>query len=171
MLRYFIVAMLFCGTGMARAEGGTCPSGMYPIGGPGQGCAPIPGYYDNDNGAVEPAESIPMVWEERWGAVVSEADGSGFGAIAGARSKDDAENEALQRCRSTVTSNQDKCRVRMSYRNQCVAYAWGGGYSGVARAIDKSTADSLALLTCAEGTKAECKVYYSDCSYAEAVRP
>ena len=66
-------------------------------------------------------------------------------------------------------SPQTKCEVQISYRNQCAAYAWGAGRSVASHAIDIPTATEDALKSCGATAGTTCKIYYSGCSYAEAV--
>lgn len=141
----------------ARAEG-RCPAGYFPIGGGGsgwEGCAPM------GNGAGEPTEE----WETRWGAI---ATGNGlFGAAEGASSKSQAEKIALRQCRESGGKG-GKCKVKITYHDQCAALAWGDGGAIAFRSPDRSDAETSAVAACSQHTT-DCQLYYSACSYPERV--
>jgi len=80
--------------------------------------------------------------------------------------KSDAAKEAQDRCASQGASD---CRVLMTYKNQCAAYAYGkrSGMDGVVsttRARSKDEAASSALQHCVVDGGQACKVVYTDCS-------
>lgn len=95
--------------------------------------------------------------------------GYGLGAVNSFKSELAATQAAVQQCRTTATISQTKCEVQISYRNQCAAYAWGAGRSVASHAIDIPTATEDALKSCGATAGTTCKIYYSGCSYAEAV--
>ena len=148
---------LFLMSGQSHAEG-ICPAGSFPIGGGNggwQGCAPM------GNGAGEPAEE----WETRWGAI---ATGNGlFGAAEGASSKSQAEKIALRQCQESGGKG-GKCKVKITYRDQCAALAWGDGGAIAFRSPDRSDAETSAVAACSQHTT-DCQLYYSACSYPERV--
>ncbi len=58
----FAVGLLLLGTGGAHAEGGSCPSGYYPIGGQGTiGCAPLPGAGNQQAPQAAPSSSYAAI--------------------------------------------------------------------------------------------------------------
>ncbi|WP_243402633.1 DUF4189 domain-containing protein [Stenotrophomonas sp. SPM] len=145
----------------ALAEG-NCPPGMYPIGGQGvQGCGPIPAG-GGDQGGLKPNGK----WIKTWGAISYSEKVGTVGAVVGMLTKSDAAKEAQDRCTSQGASD---CRVLMTYKNQCAAYAYGkgSGMDGVVsttRARSKDEAASAALKHCAADGGQACKVVYTDCS-------
>lgn len=170
-LKHLLVGVLIAVMpGMAKAEG-RCPPGMFEtVSRDYLACAPIPGYGQGDSDTGEESQPpIPTEWEERWGAIATESKGGGFGAVNSFESESAATQAALQQCRTTATISQTKCEVQISYRNQCAAYAWGAGRSVASHAIDIPTATEDALKSCGATAGTACKIYYSGCSYAEAV--
>lgn len=151
----FLAAVVF--SSESRAEGG-CPDGFFPIGGGNggwQGCAPM------GNGPAEPAEE----WETRWGSI---ATGQGlFGASQGVHSKSQAEKIALRQCQESGGKG-GKCKVKITYHDQCAALAWGDGGAIAFRSPDRSDAESSAVAACSQHTT-DCQLYYSACSYPERV--
>jgi hypothetical protein len=173
VIRYLLVVTLMCLTSTAWAEG-ACPPGMFQtVSRDYLACAPIPGY--NQGSSSEPAPPpapIPMVWETRWGAIATENNGSGFGAVTGLKTKKQAERQAFSQCKASATTPKAECKVILPYSDQCVALAWGaGGGSRVNSAIDLATAEAHALGNCNKYSQSGCQIYYSDCSFAEAVPP
>lgn len=145
----------------SRAEG-RCPPGFFPIGGGNagwEGCAPMGG------GEDEETESDGPQWETRWGAI---ATGRGaFGAAENARSKKEAEKTAMARClQSTVNA---RCAIKGSYKNQCVALAWGDKGSISYRGPIESENRQKAMELCSRETT-DCAIYYSACSLPARIR-
>lgn len=117
--------------GPAYAEGGSCPDGYYSIGGQGaSGCAPIPEYGASD-GTINEREAIQPVWETRWGAIAVDFAMGKFGV---GRTKDEAENMALDECKKEGGSG---CEIDLTYYNQCGAIAWGASDARTFRAESK----------------------------------
>lgn len=145
----------------ARAEGGTCPSGYYPVNSPGvMGCAPIPGY----DGSDEPEAAGPR-WESRWGAVA--AGGTGFGDAKGLPSRRAAEKLAMQKCRETA-KEPSGCKI-YSFANTCAALAWGvDAYSWQVNE-DLNFATSEAMRQCGKMTT-DCQIFYSACMAPVRIR-
>ena len=98
--------------------------------------------------------------EIRWGAIA--LGGNGFGATRGRMSEDAATSGALRQCEESGGAGE--CRVRLTYRNQCAAYAAGDDRQvGVAYAASISKASTLALRSCSQLVK-NCQVHYAACS-------
>jgi len=169
-LLYLSLISLLALSGEIFAEG-RCPPGMFETGSRDYlACAPIPGYGQGDSDTGQDSQPpIPTIWETRWGAIVTESKGGGFGAVNGFKSEVAASGAALEQCQGTATVSKTKCVVRAVYHNQCAAYAWGAGVSVASHAIDIPTATKNALQSCGEDAGEACKIYYSGCSYAEAV--
>lgn len=119
------------------------------------GCAPLEQEGQPDQGPV---------WENRWGAIAI-ANGA-YGTSGGWASKSEANAAALQAC---VAHSGSDCAVKMTYYNQCAALAWGDTNYTISRFPDRSAAEADAMKGCSETTR-NCKLFYSDCSYAEQVR-
>lgn len=159
-----LVFLLLCCCGSARAEGGSCPDGYYPVGGQGaSGCAPIPGYSDSES---NPESRAPPVWETRWGAIAVDFAMGKFGVGNAKRTKDEAENMALDECKKEGGAG---CEIDLTYYNQCGAIAWGASNAITFRAETKEIASAHAIETCSEKT-ADCKIYYANCSLPARVK-
>lgn len=152
--------------GSAFAEGGSCPSGYYPIGGQGSaGCAPIPEYGASE-GKISEREMIPPIWETQWGAISVDISNGKFGAGKSMPTKKQAEKSASDDCEKEGGKN---CAIDLVYYNQCAAVAWGAAYVTTASAETREQASSRAAETCGERTS-DCKIYYSDCSFPVRVQ-
>ncbi len=169
-LRCLVLSLLLLVLGTAAAQG-RCPPRMYETGSRDYiGCAPIPGYNQSNSDSGEDSSSpIPTVWETRWGAIATEPNGGGFGAVHSFKSEVVAIQAAVEQCRLTASVSKTKCEVKIAYHNQCAVYAWGAGHSVASHAVDIPTATEDALASCKNKSGSECKIYYSGCSYAEAV--
>jgi hypothetical protein len=142
------------------AEGG-CPSGFYPMSGQGwQNCVPIPNYAEQPRSGQN-ALPPPQRWEDRWGAVATDAAKGALGTASGVASEAIAEKVALKDCRSNGGAH---CELQISYLNTCAAMVIGDrGYTvRTGRTLD---------LAIGYGEKASCSqkdqtchVYYTDCS-------
>jgi len=156
--------LLLCLIGLStvlHAEQG-CPAGMVPEGGQGtSSCRPIPGY--NQNGAATPA--VPRItWISQYGAVAMDTAETGFiGASHDKPSRADAERIAMQNCLQSAK----KCEQLIWYANGCVALARGPTLYAVAKGSSPAEAEDAAVTKCSE---ASCKVVYSNCSKAKAIR-
>lgn len=166
LLIFSAVLVLFAGflgvtDDPARAEGGTCPPGYYPVNSPGvMGCAPIPGY----GGSDEAAPPEPR-WESRWGAVA--AGGEGFGTVENLPSRRLAEKQALQKCRE-MANEPTRCKI-YSFANTCAAFAWGvDAYSWQVNE-DLNVATSAAMRQCGTMTT-DCQIFYSACMAPVRIR-
>jgi len=170
--RYGWLAIVLCFLSSEVLAEGRCPAGMFETGSRDYlACAPIPGYgqgNDGDNPEDAPPP-IPTVWESRWGAFSTESNGSGFGAVNGFKSEHAAKQAAVQQCQGTASNSKKNCKVLIAYYDQCGVYAWGGGEGIAHSAVDLPTATERALKSCDAASGAACKIYYSGCSYAEAV--
>lgn len=164
LIRVVALALLSATMGPVHAEG-RCPDGYIPIGGGNagwEGCAPM-GPMPEQGG---PAQSQAPQWTTRWGAIAV-GGGGGFGAAAGMTSKRKAEKQAVAQCKATATDKRAKCTV-LAYYNQCAVYAWGSAGGEIVSEVNVSKASSVALEKCSERAN-DCKIYYSDCSYAQRV--
>lgn len=171
-LRHGLLAVLLCLLSSVVLAEGRCPPGMFETGSRDYlACAPIPGYEqgNNSDSSEYTPPPIPTVWETRWGAFATESNGGGFGAVNGFKSEPAAKQAALQQCQGTASASKANCKVLIAYHDQCGVYAWGGGEGIAQSAIDLPTASERALKSCNTASGAACKIYYSGCSYAEAV--
>ncbi|QQQ00871.1 DUF4189 domain-containing protein [Lysobacter enzymogenes] len=160
--------LLFCALGAlslsfagpARAEG-DCPAGFFRYSNPGQPghCVPMPAT----------AERQPDRWQTRWGAIAIDPTASrgGAGFVVGEASKRAAERRALAKCKET--GGGPTCAVTISFKNQCVATAWGSNYTRSMTAPTQDEATRLAMDDCRQHDQA-CEVFYEACSYPEQVR-
>lgn len=98
--------------------------------------------------------------ESRWGAIA--LGGNGFGATRGRTTEASAVTGALRQCEESGGSGE--CRIRLTYRNQCTAYATGNDRQvGVAYASTIEKAGKLALRSCSEAAQ-DCEIRYAACS-------
>lgn len=96
----------------------------------------------------------------RWGAIA--LGGNGFGATRGRVSEEAAVSGALRQCEESGGTGE--CRIRLTYRNQCAAYAAGDDRQvGIAYAASLTLASKLAARSCAK-TARHCQVQYAACS-------
>lgn len=138
----------------ARADGGSCPPGYYPIGGgPSVGCAPLPG------GSSAPQRSGPrLYWEERFGAIAMAPGTNRYGSGNDQTSKRRARKGALEQC-------GEDCELLVEYKNTCVALVWNdAGAVRYDRGRNQIDAMANALRQCMVETKQECEVAYVGCS-------
>lgn len=113
MMRSFLVALLLCAVNVVWAEGvsvGYLPDRWF---GRSRLC-PDSGYaddtaYDESDGTMPSDSSVPIVWEERWGAVANESNGSGFGGVARMKTRAQTQAAALDQCKSTATVANSGC--------------------------------------------------------------
>ncbi len=165
-------ALLLVGFGFpALAEGGSCPSGYYPIGGQGvAGCAPIPGYAAGRGASQETRPVVQGRWVKTWGAIADDQTGTGnIGVSVGKRTKREAAAEAISNCESLAGG---ACKLTLAYENQCAAIAapsvdnievGGVPMSQGAPSID--IAKNLAIPKCKEkNRKSECITVYAACT-------
>jgi hypothetical protein len=146
-----------------------CPQGI-PKGTPG--CIPPnhPNLPANSGAATKP---VYARWRDTWGALALD-NATGFvGTATGERSKRAAEATAMNKCK---TMGGGKCRVTLSYANQCAAMAYppgpGGGkqlsqYNGSSR----QEAEAGAVRQCATLNGEACEVTYSNCTEPVLVMP
>ncbi len=100
----------------------------------------------------------------RWGALA--LGGNGFGAVRGSRDEASAVSGALRQCEES--GGGGACRIRMTYRNQCAAYATGEDrYVGISHAASITKAMQLALRSCRALTS-HCTVAYGACSLPDS---
>lgn len=129
----------------------------------GTGCVPpdalgIPRY-------GPPGSSVPRPrWADRWGAIVYDTETGQAGTVTGYASRDAAVEQAMSDCREHGALD---CRLRLAYRNQCAAVAWGAGRNAVAGAATEKRAQQLATEDCGDST---CKAVYSACSLPEQIQ-
>ena len=83
-------------------------------------------------------------------------------------SKRKAEKQAVAQCKATAADKSAKCTV-LAYYNQCAVYVWGSSGGGeIVSEVNISKASSVAMETCSKKAS-DCKIYYSNCSYAQRV--
>ncbi|WP_329889998.1 DUF4189 domain-containing protein [Stenotrophomonas muris] len=153
----------------ARAEGGACPPGYYPVGGQGaMGCAPIPG--TASGGAAQQSPPPPPQptgeWIKTWGGIAVSASTSDAGVSTGHRSKKEAERKAVSECAASGASD---CRVSMTYFNQCVSWVipsgrTGNGLSGIGTGPTPSDAERAAQGVCKNDKPGACAPVYANCT-------
>lgn len=153
----------FLGTGIAYAEGGTCPPGFYPSNGPGvNACNPIPGY-----GQQQTPQAPPHLWERRWGAVATGVNKPVLGTVTDMTSRREAEQAAMANC---AAKGGSPCKLQIAYDNQCAVMAVGDKGINVNSAVTMDQARKDAMQTCSVDGDRGCHVYYSACSLPVRIR-
>jgi len=141
-----------------------CAPGIPGAGNPG--CIPpdVPG---SPGGQYQEPQPIPQaLWESRWGAIAIDSSTGEAGTVTGRRSESEAKSDALRDCTSQGAKS---CKIDLTYHDQCAAIAWGTGHYGAAGGPHESDAKKEAMQGCEVGAS-DCKIVYSDCSYAERIR-
>lgn len=121
-----------------------------------------PGLYDSggepcdENG--HPVSAIRYV--SRWGAIATSNTTLNMGVSFGESSKVMAAQTALERCSSP------DCQIDFTYRDQCVAVAWGATYSSMSSAMTVDEASAISMRRCQKKTS-DCQIVYTECSPAE----
>ncbi|MGW8308728.1 MAG: DUF4189 domain-containing protein [Achromobacter pulmonis] len=152
----------------AQAEHG-CPAGYTPSAvTPGQQCVPIPGEIRADGPSAPVSRDA-----QRWGAVAYDAPSGVIGIAAEWASKAKAEKDALAQC---TAKGGARCEINISYRDQCVAVAYGPSPKGSGVMVRSATAASeelarmRAMETCAKDSGTSCQTFYTGCSLPQQPR-
>jgi hypothetical protein len=110
------------------------------------------------------APSKPRVLDSKYGAVALDMKTGAFDSAYGETSEAIAKKNALARC------NSKSCKIIGSYRNTCVALAWGllskkGSISPAGFGIEKTLAEADALKKCSAQGGRNCKIMMpAECS-------
>jgi hypothetical protein len=152
-------------TNVVHAEG-ECPPGMFPTNPPGAqgpvGCAPIPGYNQQQGQQQEP-QSPPPRWTSRWGAIAGDESpqhGS-TGASVNQPTRAAAEQAALENCKSNGGLT---CKIEATYDNECVALVVGHPKANIFTDSTQERATEGAMHSCSSQGNTDCHVYYTACS-------
>lgn len=158
----FLGFLLFT-TGVLHAEG-ECPPGMFPTNPSGAqgpvGCAPIPGYNQQQQQAQPQQHAPPPQWATQWGAIATDSANGALGAVTGLPSKSQAQQSAMADCQ---TKGGAQCKLQVTYDNECAAMVVGNKIFNVGAAENVDKAIQLGMAKCRE-TDTNCHVYYSACS-------
>jgi len=148
------MVLVFLASGLVHAEQG-CPDGMYPGGMQPNGpvCVPMPGVGGGVQKQVER-------WEDRWGAIATDAKNGYMGVAVDKESKYIAQATALTECRHFGGT---ECVVAISYANQCAVLATGNDSYLIRAAPTMAEARNAAFQEC-ESSGMVCKIPYSACS-------
>lgn len=163
-LRFFLLAALLASAAAFAEEG--CPPGLFPntSGAAGGGCVPF-GANAGATGGRAPSVS-PIRWgPSRWGAIAVDETNSGVGTSAGMTSKRKAKEAAMLDCQG---KGGNGCKISIAYSNQCAVIAWGDTQASVIARTTLREAETVAMTDCEQLTD-NCRVYYSDCTYAERI--
>ncbi|MGV7193808.1 DUF4189 domain-containing protein [Xanthomonas axonopodis] len=115
---------------------------------------------------ISPPRAVPNGrWIKTWGAIAS-SPSSGGGSSVGKFSKADAEREALDRCSEQGVTD---CKVALSYRNQCVAFAFpiagkGNNSINTGKTVEIASRDAKEKCEKWKGGGGDCQIIYSACS-------
>ncbi len=143
---------------------GSCPSGYHPIGAPQgqagpQGCAPIPGY--NNNQQEMRPQPPPPKWISQWGAIATNKVKGILGAATGLSSKSQAKQVAMADCQAKGGS---PCKFEIAYDNECAVLVVGDNGYNVSADVSLDKAIRFGMDICTEAKNTNCHVYYSACS-------
>lgn len=157
-------------SGVTHAEG-NCPEGYYPIGGESgqagpQGCAPIPGY-NQQQGQQQAPQTPPPRWADRWGAIATFEPNGSLGTVTDMSDQQSAEQAALASCQSKHGST---CKIQLSYRNQCAAMVVSDKGYNVTPAVTVNEAVEKGMKICTGSGDPNCHVYYSACSLPQRIQ-
>ncbi|MBV6815137.1 DUF4189 domain-containing protein [Xanthomonas campestris] len=137
-----------------------CPVGQYQIGGQGAvACAPIP-----QGNSIQQETRPSGKWIKTWGAIARDDDGGNLGVSTGALEKKKAGHDALEQCEK---ESKKKCKVVMSYENQCVAVARPNAIGTMTFNRGPSAEDTKnnAISDCQkENNGTACSIIYNDCT-------
>lgn len=158
--RWLWFGLLMLVAGFVHAEG-VCPPGMFPTNPPGAqgpvGCAPIPGYNNQQQSQQRP----PQIWEPRWGAIATDGPGGSFGASTDMPTQQTADKAALADCQSKKGSST--CKVELAYKNQCVAMVAGDASHNSNAGLTVDLAIQAGMKVC-RAADTHCYAYYTGCS-------
>lgn len=161
--RWPLIGLLLLLVSTVHAEG-VCPPGMFPTNPPGTqgpvGCAPIPGYNNNQQ-QTQPERPPPPQWDSRWGAIATDSSNGSLGAVTGMPSQGEAERAAMSKC---VAKGGTQCKLQIWYKNGCAAMIVGNKEFNVQSAATADEATHLGMKICTSDGDANCHVYYSACS-------
>ncbi|WP_173426092.1 DUF4189 domain-containing protein, partial [Xanthomonas vesicatoria] len=133
---------------------------QYQIGGQGAvACAPIP-----QGSSIQQEPRPSGKWIKTWGAIARDDDGGNLGVSTGVLGKKEAGQDAIEKCER---ESQKKCRVVMSYENQCVAVARPNdiGTMTFNRGPSAEDTNNKALSDCQkENNTGKCSIIYNDCT-------
>lgn len=160
-LRWLLIGLLLLVAGVAHAEG-ECPPGMFPTNPPGTqgpvGCAPIPGYNNQQQTRQQPP---PSQWISRWGAIATDFAHSAAGASVDQPSKDSAERSAIANCQS---NGGVECKIETWYSNGCAVMLVGTNHHVSVNAATTLEAVQDGMKICKKDGVTDCHIYYSACS-------
>lgn len=143
-----------------------CPQGV-PAGDPR--CGPSPNWHqgqqlqDPQSGLRVIVRERYQVWDDRWGAIALGPQGE-MGVSESRKSREEAMHFAKEAC-VIRGGDETACeRMLITYKNDCVGFAWGAGHAQAATLPTIGAAEIEALNLCREKVGADCDVIYSGCS-------
>jgi hypothetical protein len=159
-----LVVALFLVGSVVHAEG-ECPPGMFPtnpagIQGP-VGCAPIPGYGQQQQPPKQGPVSPPAEWADQWGAMAIDSDKGVLGTAVDISNKSAAQQSAIEDCQA---KGGRICKLGITYYNQCASLVVSkeGHAATSAATIDKAV--QLGMKTCIGAGYHNCHAGYTACS-------
>jgi hypothetical protein len=159
--RLLIIGILLLVGSVVHAEG-ECPPGMFPTNPPGAqgpvGCAPIPGYENNQQ---QNRQRPSPIWESRWGAIATDEPKGVLGTSTGRSTQSEAQKSAIIDCEAKGGA---PCKLEIAYDNECVALFVGSKHYSINTGTSADAANQLAMKTCSAGGDPSCHAYYSACS-------
>jgi hypothetical protein len=164
LLMYMLLFALLLMGSVAHAEG-ECPPGMFPTNPPGAqgpvGCAPIPGYDQQQQGQQQLPTSPPPQWASSWGAIATDEPHGVLGTAINMPNKSAAQAGAIADCHAKGGA---ACKLEIAYDNECAALIVSKtGYDVTADAtVDKAV--QTGMKTCTDAGYSNCHAGYTACS-------
>lgn len=145
-----------------------CPPGTVPQQGIGwQGCAPVPGTGGGSSNSSGGVGQPQAVWADRWGAFSIDPVAGVVGFAGNLSSERKAKSGAISDCKS---KGGDRCKIKLSFYNQCGALVTGDPTGSSARAVSEDAVTKLAIDSCQQGGSQNCTLYRVECSFPVRVR-
>lgn len=159
MSKYRLLVALFFTFPLAGVAQTACPIGV-PVG--SAQCGPSAGPIVKGAPSIRPVPTGR--WQKTWGAIAMDEVAGNVGTSVDMDSRRDAEQEAMRRCQKP---NSVGCKVRITYRNQCVALAWSdqpGHPGGLVSGPGLYSVREEAVRECRKNGGGTCAIVHSECS-------
>ena len=159
-IEMMVLTMLLLGGGAASAQT-ACPSGV--AAGSAQ-CGPSSLVSPDESGSrARGRQLLPEEkWADGWGAIAGDGE-SAIGVATDFPSKRKAKKAALNDCKER---GGGRCKVTYTFVNQCAAIILGDTMYATAAARTKHDAVDRGTQKCQEEGQANCRVFWSGCSWA-----
>lgn len=165
-----IVVLALTSCAVINAQAQNCPNGIPSAGNPM--CIPQDRpespYYNgssayNQQSAHPETIVVKQFWADRWGTIAMDSSIGVVGVSKNQKNKTISETIAMTDC---LNRGGKRCKIKISYKNQCVAIIAGDNDSSIQSAPTMSKATELGLKKCGLDDN-NCRVYYSECSMSQ----